>query len=419
MARALVAELGLQPGDPVVEIGPGLGALTRWIHEAGASLIVIEKDRRLAAWLRDNYEAVGVDVRNMDALEFDIRDLFVLGPVTVAGNLPYSISTPLLFEWTEEPSPVYRLLVTLQLELAERLAAVPRTPEYGELSVVLQRHFRIRFVRKLPPTVFLPEPGVMSGTVLLERHPPGRFPICDEPTFRRLLSEGFAQRRKQLRKAMERCGVDWTTASVEIGASPTARAEELTVEQWVALARIAVPVGHAQNELEEIFDVVDEHDAVVGQATRGEVHAGRLRHRAVHIFVFNTHGELWLQRRSHLKDKCPGLWDSSAAGHLDAGESYEAAALREVQEEMGVEPRNLLEIGRLPASERTGMEFVGLYRAEHDGPFVCPPAEIDGGRFFRVEQITEWIGARPQDFAPGFLVCWERCHPPVVHGLVL
>jgi 16S rRNA (adenine1518-N6/adenine1519-N6)-dimethyltransferase len=221
------------------------------------------------------------------------------------------------------------------------------------------------------------------------------------------LGAAFGQRRKQMRKAMERAGIDWADAAARIGVSPLARAEELSVAQWVDLAVIASPVGHAQNETEEVFDVVDENDAVIGSATRAQVHAENLRHRSVHILVFNDAGELWLQRRSHLKDRCPGLWDSSAAGHLDAGESYESAAAREIVEEMNVAPGDVHEIGVLPASERTGQEFVKIFQSNHNGPFRCPPAEIDGGRFFTLKQIERWITKRPQDFAPGFMECWK------------
>jgi 16S rRNA (adenine1518-N6/adenine1519-N6)-dimethyltransferase len=137
------------------------------------------------------------------------------------------------------------------------------------------------------------------------------------------------------------------------------------------------------------------------------VHAKGLRHRAVHVFVFNRHGELWLQQRSHLKDKHPLQWDSSAAGHLDAGETYEHAVERELKEELGIVA--LTErIAVIPACEETGWEFVELHRAQHNGPMHYAPEEIAGGMFFRVDQIDAWVKARPQDFAPGFIMCWDE-----------
>jgi 16S rRNA (adenine1518-N6/adenine1519-N6)-dimethyltransferase len=155
-----------------------------------------------------------------------------------------------------------------------------------------------------------------------------------------------------------------------------------------------------------MFDVVDEHDRPVWVASRGEVHAQDLRHRAVHIFVFNRAGELFLQLRSRWKDRHPLVWDSSAAGHVNAGQEYAATAERELEEELGVQAP-VEEIAAISACPETGWEFVRLYRARHEGPFHLPPAEIETGGWFTPAQIRQWIAARPQDFAPGFLKCCE------------
>jgi 16S rRNA (adenine1518-N6/adenine1519-N6)-dimethyltransferase len=153
--------------------------------------------------------------------------------------------------------------------------------------------------------------------------------------------------------------------------------------------------------------VVDENDVQIGTASRGEVHARDLRHRAIHIFVFNRAGEIFMQLRSRWKDRHPSKWDSSAAGHVNAGDDYEETARRELEEELGV-TAPVEEIGRVAACEQTGWEFVRLYRAQHEGPFRLPPAEIESGAWFTPEQIERWAGARPGDFAPGFLECWKR-----------
>jgi 16S rRNA (adenine1518-N6/adenine1519-N6)-dimethyltransferase len=157
----------------------------------------------------------------------------------------------------------------------------------------------------------------------------------------------------------------------------------------------------------EIFDVVDEHDAVLRQASRHDVHTQGLKHRAVHIFVFNEAGELYLQRRSRWKDQHPLRWDSSAAGHVAAGQTYDETAPREVLEELGVEVA-CTPIAEIEAGSNTGWEFVRVYRAQHEGPFKPAPAEIDSGAFFTLQQIDRWIAARPEDFAPGFLECYRR-----------
>ena len=160
---------------------------------------------------------------------------------------------------------------------------------------------------------------------------------------------------------------------------------------------------------EEIFDVVDEHDAVIGQNTRQEVHRLGLKHRAVHILVFDTRGHLFLQKRSMLKDRQPGLWDSSASGHVDAGEDYDACAVRELREELGLTlnepPQRLF---KLAAGPETDQEHVWVYRARSEGPFSLHPDEIERGEWFTPEHLDEWLEQRPKEFAAAFVVIWRR-----------
>ncbi|HTL55357.1 MAG TPA: NUDIX domain-containing protein [Candidatus Limnocylindrales bacterium] len=160
---------------------------------------------------------------------------------------------------------------------------------------------------------------------------------------------------------------------------------------------------------EEIFDVVDERDEVIGRRTRAEVHRLGLMHRAVHVLVFNSRGEVFLQKRSMSKDRQPGLWDSSASGHLDCGESYDDCAVRELHEEIGLElsgpPQKLF---KLPASAETDQEHVWVYRCEAEGPFKLHPEEIERGGWFAAETVTRWMRERPEDFASALLVIWHR-----------
>src|SRR5204863_9957868 len=124
------------------------------------------------------------------------------------------------------------------------------------------------------------------------------------------------------------------------------------LQQWIALSNLARPAAEtasANSDLER-FQVVDENDRPAGDATRSEVHGNNLRHRAVHLFIFNRQGELFLQKRSAWKDRHPLLWDSSAAGHVDAGENYDETAARELEEELGVVAR-LTRVVKLPCTE--------------------------------------------------------------------
>jgi 16S rRNA (adenine1518-N6/adenine1519-N6)-dimethyltransferase len=402
LARWIVDALDPDPGEHLVEIGPGLGALTDHAAPRARSVTLIEKDGRLAAFLRTRFP--DADLHHADATEWDPRPLFARGPCAILGNLPYYVTSPVLFRFASEPSPASRMVFTMQRELAERLAAPHGSKAYGAPTALVGRRWRATLLRKLPPQVFLPEPKVDSAVVRLEPRPHDAIPDCPGPHFEHLVKLGFSQRRKQLRKLLAL--PDWPTLARAIGCREDARAEDLAVEQWAALAAASSPATHAQNPETERFAVVDAEDRVIGSASRGEVHARHLLHRAVHIFLFNREGELFLQKRSRWKDKCPSLWDSSAAGHVDDGEGYADAASRETTEELGVSAQ-LREIAALRAGPNTGWEFVRLYEGSHEGPFTLPPAEIECGGFFPVPVLHEWIAARPADFAPGFLECWR------------
>jgi isopentenyl-diphosphate delta-isomerase type 1 len=159
---------------------------------------------------------------------------------------------------------------------------------------------------------------------------------------------------------------------------------------------------------DEIFDVVNERDEVIGQAPRREVHRQGLRHRAVHVLVFNVKGELFLQKRSMKKDNHPGVWDSSSSGHVDTGETYDACSVRELWEEIGLRPAQApARLFKIDACKDTGQEFVWVYRCSSEGPFELHPEEIDSGAWFSPSHITQWIAEKPFDFAPSFPLIWK------------
>ena len=160
---------------------------------------------------------------------------------------------------------------------------------------------------------------------------------------------------------------------------------------------------------EDIFDIVNDHDEVIGRKPRSEVHRLGLLHRAVHVLVFNSRGELFLQKRSMKKDRHPGTWDSSASGHVDSGEDYDATAIRELYEEIGL--RNdtpLKKLFKIPACDETDQEFVWVYRCESDGPFELNVEEIERGGWFPPEVVTRWTAEKPEEFAPAFVFIWQK-----------
>lgn len=164
---------------------------------------------------------------------------------------------------------------------------------------------------------------------------------------------------------------------------------------------------------QEMLDVVDENDEIVGVATRGEIHARGLMHRAAHILVFNSRGEVFLQLRSMQKDEQPGKWDTSAAGHVDSGEEYGACALREIREELGIAVSGPLELlFKLPATKRTGYEHCMVYRCEFDGQLELDPDEIAGGRWLSAAEMDRRVDEADPEMTDALRMIWNRYRDP-------
>lgn len=160
---------------------------------------------------------------------------------------------------------------------------------------------------------------------------------------------------------------------------------------------------------EEYFDVVDADDRVVDRLPRSVVHARGLRHRAAHILVFDRAGRLFVQRRALTKDCSPGCWDSSAAGHVASGEDYAVAALRELEEELGIRAEQALEaLFRLDASAATGHEFVWVYRTVTMQTPRPDAGEIIDGRWCEPAELTDWLRREPTAFTASFREIWHR-----------
>ena len=405
LARWIVGCLQIQPGDHVIEIGPGLGALTEFLAAHDIRLTLIEKDRRLVRHLEEKFRNATTEVVHLDALDYDLRQTWGKGPVKIIGNLPYYVSTPLIAKFTSALSPASRLVLTLQLELAQRLNAAPRTKDYGAMTVCVNRRWKASSLRKLPASVFFPAPRVDSAVIALDRRPADEVRPLDESLFDSLVRRGFSERRKQLRNLVPELKPKWADVAAALEVPETVRAEELSLAQWETLAAIARP--SAAQSGAEMFDVVDESDRVLRAEPRDFVHVNNLRHRAVHMLLFNSSGDLLLQKRSIWKDRNPGRWDSSAAGHVDSGEIYLEAARRELGEELGIEAPRLERIGKLTPCEETGQEFIEVFRGLHDGPFAPAPLELETVAFFPMAGVRAWAAGSPQDFSPVFLLCLD------------
>jgi 16S rRNA (adenine1518-N6/adenine1519-N6)-dimethyltransferase len=225
----IVAAIDPKPGDAKVEIGPGTGLLTDELAERVRRLHVVEIDRDLAAGLRARFAADRVVVHEADALEFDFTAL--PAPLRVVGNLPYNVSTPLLFRVAEIADRVADCVFLLQKEVVQRMVAAPATPDYGRLSVMLQYRFAMAKALDVP---FTPPPKVDSAVVRMRPLPAERPRARDDALFASLVAAAFSQRRKTLRNAIR--GLVPDTAYARAGIDPVRRGETLAVAEFVALA---------------------------------------------------------------------------------------------------------------------------------------------------------------------------------------
>ena len=228
----IIAAIAPQPADRMIEIGPGLGALTRPLAARLDHLHVIEIDRDIVVRLKREFPPERVTIHQGDALEFDF---FVLSPrLRIVGNLPYNISTAILFHLAEHAATIRDIHVMLQKEVVARMVARPSSSDYGRLSVMLQYRFQMEKILAVPATAFRPTPKVESAVVRilpLER-PSGE--ACDEALLANLVASAFAQRRKTLRNTLRNFLEDADFAA--LGVAPEARAQELAVADFMRVA---------------------------------------------------------------------------------------------------------------------------------------------------------------------------------------
>jgi 16S rRNA (adenine1518-N6/adenine1519-N6)-dimethyltransferase len=228
------------PGDLVVELGAGLGHLTARLVARGARVVAVERDRDMAAVLRGEL-GEAISLLEADAARLDYGALAATsGKVAVVGNLPYHLTSPILFSLLDQVERVSRAVFLVQREVAERLAAEPGTHDWGILSVLLQREADVSIERIVPPGAFLPPPKVESA-VLCALFRPAADPVADPARFRRLVKAGFAQRRKTLGNALKASRLVPAEALAEAlaraGIDPGRRGETLTGSEWAALDR--------------------------------------------------------------------------------------------------------------------------------------------------------------------------------------
>ncbi|MEW5789315.1 MAG: 16S rRNA (adenine(1518)-N(6)/adenine(1519)-N(6))-dimethyltransferase RsmA [Pseudomonadota bacterium] len=235
----IVAAIRPAAGERMVEIGPGPGALTRPLLGVLGRLDVVEVDRDMVARLSAEFPPERLVIHQADALRFPFADL---GPdLRVVGNLPYNISSPLLFHLADSAASIRDMCFMLQKEVVDRMAAEPATPDYGRLSVMLQARFRVEKLFVVPPGAFRPPPKVDSAIVRLTPLPAEGVPYRDGAVFADVVARAFGQRRKTLRNTLKGRVDDALFA--ELGIDPGRRGETLSVAEFAALANRLVGGG--------------------------------------------------------------------------------------------------------------------------------------------------------------------------------
>lgn len=230
--RKIIDAIRPVAGEPLVEIGPGLGAMTEPLVERSGHLHVVEIDRDLIAHLRERFSADQLSIHEGDALKFDFATLGA--PLRVVGNLPYNISTPLLFHLAGFADQVKDMTFMLQKEVVMRMVAAPDTADYGRLSVMLQYRFRMGRLFDVPPGAFRPAPKVTSSIVRLVPLPREALDVQDEALFGRVVAAAFGQRRKTLRNTLR--GLLDETGFYALNIDPGLRGERLGVADYVRIA---------------------------------------------------------------------------------------------------------------------------------------------------------------------------------------
>jgi 16S rRNA (adenine1518-N6/adenine1519-N6)-dimethyltransferase len=238
----IIGAIAPQAGDTMVEIGPGLAAMTALLIKSLDHMHVVELDRDLVARLQKSFNPAKLTIHAGDALKFDFSQIPVPAgkKLRVVGNLPYNISSPLLFHLAEIAPLVQDQHFMLQKEVVERMVAGPGSKTYGRLSVMLQWRYDMSLLFVVPPEAFDPPPKVESAIV---RMIPLAQPLpCDQATLEAVVLKAFSQRRKVIRNCL--AGMFTEAQIIEAGIDPTDRPEAVGVSQYVALANLLVPASH-------------------------------------------------------------------------------------------------------------------------------------------------------------------------------
>ncbi|MDK2858214.1 MAG: rRNA (adenine1518-N6/adenine1519-N6)-dimethyltransferase [Verrucomicrobiota bacterium] len=230
----ITAAAEISPGDRLLEIGPGLGALTEALLAAGANLTAIEKDRAMAAHLRSHFP--GLDLQEADVLDVNLNGLFAGGITGIIANLPYSVGSRFIVNALEARPLPEKMVFMVQKEVAERLTAQPGGKTYGPLAIWSQLNYTVKNIKNVSPRCFMPAPRVWSAVVRFDKRDAPLAAVPDYARFKKLVKLCFTQRRKQIGSNLRKNAPEFFQSLEKSGMDPAVRPEQIPIEQWAALA---------------------------------------------------------------------------------------------------------------------------------------------------------------------------------------
>ncbi len=225
------------PSDQLLEIGPGLGALTQALLATGAKLTAIEKDRTMSSHLREHFQ--GLELLDADVLDINLSELFAGGINKIIANLPYSVGSRFIVNALEASPLPERMVFMVQKEVSDRLTAQPGGKEYGPLAIWSQLNYEVKCIKNVSPTCFMPAPKVWSAVVRFEKRATPLAEVTNYERFKKLIKLSFTQRRKQIGSNLRKNHPEFFQGLEKCGIDPAARPEQISIKQWAMLANAA------------------------------------------------------------------------------------------------------------------------------------------------------------------------------------
>ena len=230
----IVAAAEISPDDQLLEVGPGLGALTQVLLATGAKLIAVEKDQTMVTHLKNHFAEL--ELLEADVLDVNLNELFAGGINKIVANLPYSAGSRFIVNALEAAPLPEKMVFMVQREVADRLTAQPGSKTFGPLAIWSQLNYAVKNIKNVSPTCFMPAPKVWSAVVRFEKRPAPRADVQDYERFKKLIKLCFTQRRKQIGSNLRKNAPEFFQTLEKCGVDPTARPEQISIEKWVALA---------------------------------------------------------------------------------------------------------------------------------------------------------------------------------------